>query len=116
MSQSQLQLETQGSIVIATIIPPKLLDEFCIRQLGTELFALIDESYTAVVLDFSNVTYIASTLLMVLMEMDKRAKGASKEWQMCAMHQAIFEVFQITRLDQSLPFAATREDALSALA
>lgn len=116
MEYRQLTLETQGSVVVATIVPKKILENTLIQALGHELFSLTEAASPRIVLDFTSVEYIASAFLAKLMEMDRKVNDATGKWMICCVRPEVFEVFQITQLDKMLPFVATRADTVNALA
>ena len=75
---------------------------------------LLEEGMTRVVLDLSEVEYISSGGLRVIIMLTKALERASGEMRLCGLSPFVCEVFKITNLAKRYEICATREQAVSA--
>src|ERR1700685_368315 len=112
-STRRLDIEEIGDVTIARFIDRKILDENNIQVIGNQLFSLIDEEgRTKIVLDFSNVEYLSSAALGKLITMEKKVKAAKGKLRLCCISPAIYEVFNITKLNRLFKIYEDQERAL----
>ena len=87
-----------------------------IESIGKELYALVDEqARRKIVLDFAAVRFLSSQMLGILISLQKRARLIKGQVVLCSMRPDLMKVFQITRLDKILEFAADEGEALKKL-
>ncbi|MCA8985342.1 MAG: STAS domain-containing protein [Planctomycetaceae bacterium] len=109
----RINVEEVGNVTIASFVDKKILDENNIQQIGSQLFALVEEDgRKRIVLDFSNVEYLSSAALGKLITMDKKVKANAGKLRLCAIRPDIYEVFAITKLNKLFDIKDTQEDAL----
>lgn len=77
-----------------------------------QLTALVDAGETRVLLDFSNVSFIASTGLRMLLKTAQRIKDEGGLLHLCCINETVQEVFAMTGFDTILSIFETREQAL----
>ena len=79
------------------------LDETTIGSIEEELFRLVEElGRCRLILDFSNVTYITSSTLGVLLTLQKKLHLVGGRLYIASAQPYIFEIFSLTRLTQLL--------------
>jgi anti-anti-sigma factor len=76
------------------------------------LSGLVDEGARRMVLDFSDVPYIASSGLRVLLKLAQRLKTEGGVLRLCAVNDTVGEVFQISGFDKILDVRDARQQAL----
>ncbi len=109
----RIDVEEVGDVTIATFVDKKILDENNIQQIGSQLFALVEEDgRKRVILDFSSVEYLSSAALGKLITMDKKVKASSGKLRLCSIRKDIYEVFAITKLNKLFDIKDTQEEAL----
>ncbi len=109
----RINVDEVGDVTIASFVDKKILDENNIQQIGSQLFALVEEDgRKRIILDFSNVEYLSSAALGKLITMEKKVKAASGKLRLCAIRPDIYEVFAITKLNKLFDIKDTQEDAL----
>ncbi len=109
----RIDVEEVGDVTIATFVDKKILDENNIQQIGSQLFALVEEDgRKRIILDFSNVEYLSSAALGKLITMDKKVKANSGKLRLCSIRPDIYEVFAITKLNKLFDIKDAQEDAL----
>lgn len=77
-----------------------------------QITTLVDSGETQIVLDFSNVSFIASTGLRMLLKTAQRVKDEGGLLHVCCINEAVQEVFAMTGFDTILSISETREQAL----
>jgi anti-anti-sigma factor len=103
----------QQDVTVVELMDKKILDESSIGQLGEQLAALVDaEAAPRVVLDFVNVAHMSSSALGMLITLHKRIRERNGVLRLCNIHPTIYEVFQITRLNQVFGILSTRDQAV----
>jgi anti-sigma B factor antagonist len=78
------------------------------------------EPYLAVaqprlLVDMSEVIYVDSSALALLIESMQRAQAAGGSFALCGLRETIRHVFAIARLDHIFQIYPTREDAFAAM-
>ena len=71
---------------------------------------------STLVIDCSELSYISSAGLRVILLVAKSLRKDDVKFALYALSDAIFEVFQVSGFDQIIPVHPTREAALSELA
>ena len=80
-----------------------------------ETDAQIDERCTAIVLDFSQVTMLASAGIGTLVRLHKRIGERKGSLAVCAMSEDLAELFKLTRMDKLITVKPDRVTALAGL-
>jgi anti-sigma B factor antagonist len=84
-------------------------------ELRDRLGAAIDAGDSGIVVDLTETSFLDSTALGVLLGAVKRLRGGDGRIQLVASRPEIRRIFEITLLDQVLPLADTRAEALAAV-
>ncbi len=91
----------RDGILCIQIDDVRLLDEQKIEKLEHELDAAIDASTEGrVILDFSKVQFMSSSMLGKLVKTQKKVTGYKAKMKLASVSPDIKEVFKITRLDK----------------
>lgn len=86
--------------VVAACLDSKLNDEIGIQAWGEELYNLVENlKGKKLVVNFSNVAFMSSSSLRVLITLNSRAKNKGIKLALCGINDNIMEAFKITRLD-----------------
>ena len=80
-----------------------------------QLTALLDAGETHILLDFSQVSFIASTGLRMLLKTAQRIKDEGGLLHLCCINETVQEVFAMTGFDTILSIFETKEEALADL-
>jgi len=105
-----------GRVVVVDFIDAAIMDSLQIQQIAQELYNLVDEQANKyVLLDFSNVKFLSSQTLGVMLNLHKKLT-ARKGWLgICALKQDLHKIFKLTRLDKLFNFYENEEEALRAI-
>ncbi len=111
----KISVEYANSVVIATFTLEKILEDLDIQLLEKTLLPLIHQQHKPLMLlDFSNVKFLTSAVLGLLIRILKKVNEAGGTLRLCGINSKILEIFGITRLDKVFDIYATREKALLA--
>ena len=103
-----------GDVAVVRFRAEKIIDEAQIQQFGEELVSLVKgEGRSALVLNFEGVDFLSSAALGKLIKLDKTVKTAGGKLKLTGIRPEIYEVFAITRLDQTFDIKDSEEDALA---
>jgi anti-sigma B factor antagonist len=84
---------------VVTLADEKILDDEAIRALEDSVMPLIEQAVNLVI-DFSNVRFLSSAVLGLLIRITKRVNESKGRLKLCSISPQIFDVFRITRLDE----------------
>lgn len=77
-----------------------------------QLTTLMDAGETRILLDFTQVSFIASTGLRMLLKTAQRVKDEGGLLHLCCINETVQEVFAMTGFDTILSIFETKEQAL----
>ena len=98
---SQLKSISDGSVRTVFFTASQIRDELDVRNIGKELFAILDKSEERnILLDFQAVQFMTSAVLGILIRFFKRCKESGAKLKLCGIRPQIFEVFKITAQDK----------------
>jgi anti-anti-sigma factor len=103
----------QNATVI-TLTDEKLLDDDDIKALEDSVMPLIDGPAN-IVIDFSNVQFLSSTVLGLLIRISKKVNENRGRLKLCCISPKIFDIFRITRLDEIFDIHNDAKKALLSL-
>lgn len=105
----------RDGILFIQIDDVRLLDEAKIQKLDQELEAAVDASTEGrIILDFSKVQFMSSSMLGKLVKTQKKVTGYKAKMKLANVSPEIKEVFKITRLDKLFSIEADIESARKA--
>lgn len=112
----KIKVEYAQSAVIAILTDEKILDEADIRGLEESFMPLIESSGNInLVLDFSNVKFMTSAVLGLLIRISRKIYESQGQMKLCGINPKIKEIFKITRLDRVFDIHTDRYDAIRSL-
>lgn len=112
-----MTVEYVGSdVIVATLVDEKILEESQIQALESSFLPLIEEnSPVRLVVDFSQVRFLTSSVLGLLIRLSKKIYQSEGILRLCGIQPKIYEIFKITRLDKVFDIYPTRQEALEGL-
>jgi anti-sigma B factor antagonist len=110
--QFRLDLE-QGPDGVVVVVVQGDTDLHVAPELRERLTRTIDAGTTAIVVDLSDVTFVDSMALGVLLGATKRMRAAGGRLRLVVVRPETRRIFEITLLDRVLEIDATREEALA---
>jgi anti-sigma B factor antagonist len=110
---SRLKTSRRDVVTVVELVDKRILDETAINQIGQQLFKLAArEEEPRIVLDFSNVAHMSSSMLGTLITLHKRVREKGGQLVLCRIHAPIAEVFQITRLNEVFQITPDADEAV----
>jgi len=103
---------------VVLAVPVGQIDHPNAQQLQQALTPILDDSSagkTALVLDFTDVTYVSSMGLRVLMVAAKQMRSRSARMAVAALQPVVAEIFDIARFRHVVEVFPSVRDALQAL-
>lgn len=114
--QTCLRLEVADGVTVVSFKDASILDAMVIQRIGRELYKLVeDDQRRKIVLDFSEVRFLSSQALGVLLTLRRKADRSGAKIALAAIRPELAKVFKLTNLDQLFEFHNDRETAVSKL-
>ncbi len=102
-------------VTVATFKSRAVLDAGQVRDLGDDLYDLIDvEKAGKIVIDFSTVTALSSAALGVLITLRKKAEAQKAKVVLCGIQDDLRKLFKMTKLDRVFEIHKNEAEALDA--
>lgn len=106
----------EDTIIVTTLTDEKILEDSQIQALESSFLPLIEkESPIRLIIDFTNVKFLTSSVLGLLIRISKKIYESQGRLGLCCIQPKIFEIFKITRLDKIFEIYTFREGAVDAL-
>lgn len=110
----KIVVEYFSDIAVVTLTDEKILEEADIQALENSITPLIEKTPgMKMILDFSNVQFLSSAVLGLLIRISKKIYETNGQLKLCNINEKIFQVFTITRLDRIFDIFKTQESAQS---
>ncbi len=114
MSKPHLLIEDYAGVTVVTVTDTALLDAHAIEAFGQEVYQLVDkQNKQKLILDFSNVRFLSSQALGVLLTIKKKCEAIKGRFVLCALREELMKVFKITQLDKLFDFYRDDSAALA---
>lgn len=99
---------------VITITDEKILEDEDVKALEESIIPLV-EGPVNLIIDFSNVRFLSSAVLGLLIRVSKRTTEQKGKLKLCGIGPRIFEIFKITRLDEIFDICEDAKKAMSSL-
>ncbi len=110
----RVNVEYGERATIITFTDEKILEERDIVELQESLMGVIEQSEKInLILDFSNVKFLSSAVLGLLIRVSKKVYERDGQLRLCCINPRIFEIFKITRLTKIFDILPDRASAAS---
>ncbi len=103
--------ENEGGVLV--VKPNGRIDSDTSTDLEASLLGWIEEGAHRLVIDFSDVNYVSSAGLRVILMAAKRIKQAQGGMALCALSTAIYEVLEISGFLSIITVTETRAEAMT---
>ena len=104
-----IKITTEGEISIIAI--DGSLDTNTSKEAGDQLTKLVEEGKTKLLIDLSNLDYISSSGLRILLATSKKLKPLKGEMRICGLNETVNEVFEISGFTMIFKVFKTEEEA-----
>ena len=114
MPSSGLLITQLGDVTLVNFRNASILDGPTVEAIGEELYDLVDnQAQRKILLDFSSVRFLSSSMLGVLISMQKKTKSIKGRMVLAGLRPKLREVFKITGMNKLFEFAENESEALS---
>jgi anti-anti-sigma factor len=112
---SRLLVEDYAGVTLVTFTDSSILDNATIEQIGKDLYQLVEvQNKQKIVVDFSNVKFLSSHALGVLLTLQKKTIAHKGSVDLCGVRKELMKIFTLTDLDKIFKFYPDDEAALAA--
>lgn len=112
----KIAVENVENVAIVTLLGEKILEALDVQALGDSIMPLVErKDGINLMLDFSNVQFLSSSVLGLLIRISKKVYETGGQLRLCSIRDSIMEIFRITRLDKVFEIYPDREQALDSL-
>ncbi|MGE0606804.1 MAG: STAS domain-containing protein [Pirellulales bacterium] len=112
----RLQIEEVGDVAIVRFLDRRILDDDNIKQLGQQLFRMVDEDQCYnILLNFSNVDFLSSAALGKFITLEKKIRSHGGKLLLSNLRPEIYDtVFALTLLNRVFDIKEDEAQALAA--
>ena len=107
-----MEVENRGDVIVVT--PHGRMGEMEAHQFGRQLFHLLDQGSSHVVVDLTDVPFITSTCLGIFMLAHKRVKEHSGYVRIAGAQPLVRQILEVTKLNKLFALYATADQAADA--
>jgi len=101
LSYCNLEVGKNGGLIVVCLGKHPVLDELTVNEISDELLGVADwPDCHRLLLDFSGVAYLSSTMLGKLVRLHRKMESKGEKLRLCGINSQLRSVFAITRLDQ----------------
>lgn len=115
MVREPLSIREEDGVAVVAFLEPNLEYETVIDEIGEQLYALPERGLANLVIDFTGVRYVASSLLGKLISLHRRATLANGQVILCGFSPYVRTIFEISRLNRIFPIRENEDEALAFL-
>jgi len=115
MAQTKgLLIQTIKNVTIVNFVDSAIMDTLKIQELAGQLYDLVDkQNIKRLILDFSQVRFLSSQTLGVLLNLRKKMDAIKGRLVICGMRKELHKLFRITRVDKIFDFYDNEQQALN---
>jgi len=114
--QPNIGVEYAENATIVSFTDEKILEEKDINSLQESIMSVIEQTERInLILDFSNVRFLSSAVLGLLIRTSKRIYEHDGRLRLCNIDPKIYEIFKITRLTKTFDIYKNVESAIKDL-
>ena len=112
----RISVDYTDKAVIITFTDERILEEKDIEAVQQGLMSVVEQTERInLVLDFSNVKFLSSAVLGLLIRISKKVYERDGQLKLCNINPKIYEIFKITRLTKIFEIYPDTENAVEGL-
>jgi len=110
----ELLIQHLKNVTVVDFGDSTILNTMQVEGIAQQLYDLVDKlDRRQLVLDFSNVRFLSSQTLGVLLTLRKKLQPVKGRMVICGLRKQLHEVFRISKLDKLFEFQPDEEKALN---
>lgn len=96
----RISVEYAENATVITFTDEKILEEKDVQALQESIMSVIESASGGIklILDFSNVQFLSSAVLGLLIRISKKVYENDGQLKLCSINPKIYKIFKITRL------------------
>jgi anti-anti-sigma factor len=107
------RIQTQQTLHVIELTLPELIDPMEFDRLNEAILALVDvKAGQKWVLDLSDVNYMGSAMLGLMVNVRQRIKGGGGKLVLCGLSARLAEIFRTCSMERLFIIARSRPEAL----
>lgn len=112
----RISVEYAENATIVTFTDEKILEEKDVQALQESIMSVIEQAERInLILDFSNVRFLSSAVLGLLIRISKKIYERDGQLKLCSIDPKIYKIFKITRLTKIFDIYKDIESATESL-
>ncbi len=112
----KISVQYAENATIITFASEKILEEKDIQSIQESIMSVIEQAQRInLILDFSNVKFLSSAVLGLLIRVSKKIYERDSQLKLCNINPKIYEIFKITRLTKIFDIYPDIESAAEGL-
>jgi anti-sigma B factor antagonist len=113
----RISVDYTDKAVIIKFADEKLLDDNDIAAVRDAIMSVVEQTQRInLVLDFTNVKFLSSAVLGLLIRVSKKVYERDGQLRLCNINPKIYEIFKITRLTKVFEIYPDTESAIEGFA
>ncbi len=113
----RISVDYTDKAVIIKFADEKILEDKDIAAVQEAIMSVVEQTQRInLVLDFSNVKFLSSAVLGLLIRVSKKVYERDGQLRLCNINPKIYEIFKITRLTKVFDIYPSTENAVEGLA
>lgn len=112
----RIGVDYRQDVTIISLTRKRILDSSDIEAIENSIIPVVEQARPInLVLDFSEVEFLSSAMLGVLIRISRRVYESNGKLAFCCINSKIFQIFKITRLNKIFDIYDNQDQAVSAL-
>ncbi len=113
-AKPELLIQHLRNVTVVDFGDSTILNTMQVEGIAQQLYDLVDkQDRRQLVLDFSNVRFLSSQTLGVLLTLRKKLQAVKGRMVICGLRKQLYEVFRVSKLDKLFEFQPDEEKALN---
>lgn len=101
MEQPRIKISFKNNVKVVELLDDKILDDATLADLTESLFSVvIDEEIPKILINFSHVRQMSSSMLGTLIRLNKRVAEKGGELKLCGIIPMLYEIFVLTKINK----------------
>ncbi|MHC4757896.1 MAG: STAS domain-containing protein [Planctomycetota bacterium] len=114
--EPNISIQYLKNVTVVTFTQEKILEQADIKALQDSILSIVEQAGPInLILDFSNVHFLSSSVLGLLIRISKRVYETDGKLALCNIIPKILEIFKITRLTNIFDIYEDIDTAVDAL-
>ncbi len=109
----ETKIEEKGEIIVVRL--EGRLDAASSPQLEKKLASIIESGYFKVILNFSNIEYLSSSGMRLMLAISKKLKSLEGKLVACQMNDEVLEVIKMAGFQQVIEIYGSEEECFAHL-